>query len=222
MNMVENINHTLVIPYAFQWARRCTHIWDKKIFKGEYCDEHVCVCVCLSVHDHLWNYSTCLTFTKVFVHVTYRHGSVLLWRHSDKLCTSGFMDDVIIAHKLRLLGWGSEAHAYAALSLVHRNTRCRQRPLMTRPTSRSQGLLGRSGRVEYLWHHVCTNNVPAYTATRKWRVLKVTPQVATTGVESAVYDCLVKNLQPKAGLVYNMDALCYNAWPGGVMVRAFD
>ena len=32
------------------------------------------------------------------------------------------------------------------------------------------------------------HNVPAYIATRKWRVLKVTPQV---GAESAVYGCLV-------------------------------
>ena len=30
-----------------------------------------------------------------------------------------------------------------------------------------------------------------YIATRKWRVLKVTLQVATPGVESAVYNCLV-------------------------------
>ena len=35
------------------------------------------------------------------------------------------------------------------------------------------------------------HNVPAYTATRKWRVLKVTPQVAAPGAESAVCDWLV-------------------------------
>jgi len=35
------------------------------------------------------------------------------------------------------------------------------------------------------------HNIPAYTATRKWRVLKVTTQVATLGAESAVFDCLV-------------------------------
>jgi len=27
--------------------------------------------------------------------VTYDHGSVFLWRRSDTLCTSGFVDDVI-------------------------------------------------------------------------------------------------------------------------------
>jgi len=35
------------------------------------------------------------------------------------------------------------------------------------------------------------HNLPAYIATRKWCVLKVTLQVATLGVESAVSDCLV-------------------------------
>jgi len=30
-----------------------------------------------------------------FVHVAYDRGSILLWRRSDMLCTSGFMDDAI-------------------------------------------------------------------------------------------------------------------------------
>jgi len=38
-----------------------------------------------------------------FVLVTYGHGSVLLWRRSDTLRTSVFVDDVIFAHKPRLL-----------------------------------------------------------------------------------------------------------------------
>jgi len=48
--------------------------------------------------------------------VTYDRGSVLLWRRTDTLRISGFMDDVIFAHKLSLfevaaeLGqWGSHA-----------------------------------------------------------------------------------------------------------------
>jgi len=39
--------------------------------------------------------STCPIFTKFFMHVTYRRGSVLLWWHSDMLSTSVFMDNVI-------------------------------------------------------------------------------------------------------------------------------
>ena len=38
-------------------------------------------------------------FTKFFMHVTYGRGSVLLWRRCDTLCTSGFVDDVILVHK---------------------------------------------------------------------------------------------------------------------------
>jgi len=118
-------------------------------------------------------------FHQIFVHVTYGCGSVLLWQRGDMLRISGFVNDVIFAHKLIGCstwprGWGSEAHTCAASVLVHRNTRCRQRTLGT--ISCSQGLLGRSGRVEYLWYHVCmfAHNIPAYIATRKWRVLKVT------------------------------------------------
>jgi len=42
-------------------------------------------------------------FTKFFMHVTYGRGSVLLWRRCDTLCTSGFVDDVILVHKPRQL-----------------------------------------------------------------------------------------------------------------------
>jgi len=38
-----------------------------------------------------------------FVRLIYGRGSVLLWRRSDMSCTSGFVDDVIFAHKSRLL-----------------------------------------------------------------------------------------------------------------------
>jgi len=62
----------------------------------------VCVFLCLSVRDRVFG-TTRPIFTKVSVHVTYGHGSVLFWRRNDMLCTSGFMDDVIFAHKLRLL-----------------------------------------------------------------------------------------------------------------------
>jgi len=92
-------------------------------------------------------------FTTFFVHVTYENGrgSVLLWRRSDTLRISGFVDDVTSAHKMRLLDVATRLRqrgAHAALGLARRNTRCRQRTLGT--TSCSQGLLGRSGRVEYL------------------------------------------------------------------------
>jgi len=37
---------------------------------------------------------------QIFMHVTCGRGSVLLWRRNDMLRISGFVDDVIFAHKL--------------------------------------------------------------------------------------------------------------------------
>ena len=65
-----------------------------------YYDERVCLCVCLSAIIS-WNYTSHLY--QFFMHVTYGRGSVLLWQRNDMLRISGFVDDVIFAHKLRLL-----------------------------------------------------------------------------------------------------------------------
>jgi len=62
---------------------------------------YVCVSVRLSVRDHIFG-TTCPIFTNFFAHVTYGSGSVLLCRRSDMLRISGFVDDVVFAHKLRL------------------------------------------------------------------------------------------------------------------------
>ena len=64
----------------------------------------ISVSVCVFVRDRVFG-TTRPIFTKLFVHVTCGRGSVLLWRRIDVLCTStsGFMDDVILAHKPRLL-----------------------------------------------------------------------------------------------------------------------
>ena len=76
--------------------------------------------VCLSVcpRSYLRNYTSDLH--QLFVHVAYGCGSVLLWRRSDTLCTSGFMDDVIFAHKPRLLDVAAQLKrsAHAALGLA--------------------------------------------------------------------------------------------------------
>ena len=81
---------------------------------AEYCDERVClsVYVCVFVCDPI--------FAKFFVHVTYGRGSALLWRRSDTLCISGFMDDVIFAHKPMLLDVAAQLKysAHAALGLA--------------------------------------------------------------------------------------------------------
>ena len=69
---------------------------------AEYCDERVCVCVCLSVcsRSYLRNYTSDL---HDFYACYYGRDSVVFWRCSDMLRTFGFMGDVIFAHKPRLL-----------------------------------------------------------------------------------------------------------------------
>ena len=55
------------------------------------------------------------------MHVIHGGGSVLLWRRSDTLCSSGLMDDVIFAHKTRLLDVAAQlkrsAHAASGLAI---------------------------------------------------------------------------------------------------------
>jgi len=59
------------------------------------------MCVFVCPRSYLWNYTSDL-HQIFFIYVTHGRGSVLLWRRSDLLCTSGFLDDVMSAHKPRL------------------------------------------------------------------------------------------------------------------------
>ena len=80
----------------------------------------VCVCVCLSVHDHIFGTTRPIFNICVGLHVTYGRGSVLLRWLSDTSCSSGFMDDVIFAHKPWLLDAAAQLKrsAHAALGLA--------------------------------------------------------------------------------------------------------
>ena len=79
----------------------------------------VSVCVCLSVRDHIFG-SARPIFTKFCMNVIYGRGLVLLWRRSNILCTSGFIDDVMFAHKPRLINVAAQLKrsAHAALGLA--------------------------------------------------------------------------------------------------------
>jgi len=81
--------------------------------------------VSVCVHDHISG-TTRPIFTKLFVHFTYGRGSVLLWRRSDMLCVSGFVDNVEFAHKPRLLDVAAQlkrsAHATLGLAIMRINT----------------------------------------------------------------------------------------------------
>jgi len=76
------------------------------------------VCVFVCQRSYLRNYTSDLH--QFFARVTYGSGSVLLMRRSDMLCTSGFIDDVIFAHRPRLLDVAAplKRSARAALGLM--------------------------------------------------------------------------------------------------------
>ena len=76
----------------------------------------VCVCLYAIISSELRVRSS----PGFFAHVSYGRGSVLLWRRSDTLRTSGFMDDVMFAHKPRLLDVAAQLKrsAHAALGLA--------------------------------------------------------------------------------------------------------
>ena len=67
----------------------------------------VCLCVCLCVFVY-FRLSTIISSelhvrSSPIFYVNYGRGLVLLWWCSDALCTSGFIDDIIIADKPRLV-----------------------------------------------------------------------------------------------------------------------
>ena len=113
----------------------------------EYCDERVCLCVFVCPRSSLRNYTSDLY---QFLCMLPGRVSVLLWRRSDMLRISAFMDDVMFAHKLRLLDvtarlrqWGSHA-AWAWRTWI--------------PVAGSglSGLLLADRAYWYFWDHVCT------------------------------------------------------------------
>ena len=56
----------------------------------EYCNQFVCLCVCLS--------TSVSQEPKFFLQIPCGRGSFLLWWRCDTLCTSGFIDDVTFGH----------------------------------------------------------------------------------------------------------------------------
>ena len=75
-------------------------------------------CVCVCPRSYLWNYTSDLH--QFFAHVIYRRRSLLLWRRSDTLCTSGLWM-TSFAQKPRLLDVAAQlkrsAHAASDLAI---------------------------------------------------------------------------------------------------------
>ena len=80
----------------------------------------VCVCMCDCLSASIFpNYTSDLYRLLCVLLNTYGRGSVLLWRRSDTLCPSGFMDDVILADKPRLFDVAAlKRSAHAALGFA--------------------------------------------------------------------------------------------------------
>ena len=117
----------------------------------EYCDERVCVCACLSA------IISSSIFIKFFMLHTYGRGHLDAARSSSGGVMTCYVFTVLwmtsylqYAEAARRRRQAEErgSHSHAGLGLARRNTCCRQRTLGT--ISCRQGLLGRSGRVEYL------------------------------------------------------------------------
>ena len=97
------------------------HIYCTPDRRAQYCNERVClsVCVCLStiisseLHVRFSQFFLCMLPMAV---ARSSSGGELI----DILCTSGFMDDVIFAHKPRLLDVAAQLKlsALAALGLA--------------------------------------------------------------------------------------------------------
>ena len=96
------------------------HIYSTPDRRAQYCNERVClsVCVCLSTNissDYTSDFHNFLCMLPMAVARSSSGGELI-----DILCTSGFMDDVIFAHKPRLLDVAAQLKlsAHAALGLA--------------------------------------------------------------------------------------------------------
>ena len=71
---------------------------------AEYCDQPVCLCVCLSVLEHISGTAGPILM-KLCAPISCGRDSVLLRlpRRCATLCTSGFMDDVTFGRNVRIL-----------------------------------------------------------------------------------------------------------------------
>ena len=82
------------------------------------------VCVCVSVCVCLFAIISSELHVRsslIFMNVAYRRDSVLLWRRSDTLCTSGFMDDAIFVRSNTIVA-GRRMHGTTFRALkVHCN-----------------------------------------------------------------------------------------------------
>ena len=78
----------------------------------------VCLCMCAFLSVIIFSQLHVRSSPNFFVRVTYGRGSILLWRRSDMLSISGFMDGVIFVDKPRLLDVATWQHRWRNICLV--------------------------------------------------------------------------------------------------------
>jgi len=86
------------------WINRLDCAWLKICFfapatpdrGAKYCDQRVCMPVCLTVCSRLKDHMS--QFSVRVISLICGLGSVLLWRQWSMLCTFGFVDDVMFSH----------------------------------------------------------------------------------------------------------------------------
>jgi len=109
------------------YLQRCVVTLPTKGERSIVMSVSVCLCVCLSA---IISSELNVRSSPISVRVTCGHGSVLLGRCGDTLCTtSGFIEDVMFAHKPRLLDVAAQpkrsAHAALGLAINYAHTSCR-------------------------------------------------------------------------------------------------
>jgi len=185
----------------------------------EYCDDcvwqFVCVCVFVCLRSCLRDYTSDLYQFFLCVlpmavaqsssssgSVAIRYILLVLWMTSYLHISQGC--------SVSPPSWGA-AHmqAWAWLETVRMNIHCRQQSCRT--TLCSLGLLGHGGHVEYSMTS-CVHIMSLRT--QKCCVLKVTPQVATQGAESAICDCPVLSVLALCWFVDFRMAFVPKTWLG--------
>ena len=136
---------------------------------AEYCDQPVCLSVCVSVsasvypRAYLWNRWT--DHHEILYASPLWRGSVFLWRRCDALCTSGFMDDAMFG---RNGPYGDSGVAIPGQSLMSMNAsffiKCQLRVVMQYSSSLVVHLLSElqssaMSPESFIMH--CTSQCPA-------------------------------------------------------------
>ena len=136
-------------------------------------DEHhgisVGLYVCLSLHLSVCQHVSGIAnpnFTKFSVHIASGRGSVLLWRRCDKICTSGFADDVVFSNNGSSLWRSNVISAFSLQSCAMGSTPAVWHWLCPQPSCIKRRTAPRLDKPSckrcYCWDRVCDASLPCF------------------------------------------------------------